>query len=189
GVLQGQDDDGVSVELLNEQTGESLGTVRADYVVACEGIRSFVRRQLGIGETGTAPFGNSINVRFSADLEEYRDGRRFGLFWVVNADTQGALGWRRRGNEWTYNFEAKPGEDPSTYDATRCAGISRQAVGDPTIDVQAESILHWQHDQAVADRWSAGRVFLAGDVVHRCPPHGGFGMNSGVQDSVNLAWK
>lgn len=189
GVLRNNDDNGVSVELINEQSGETIGTVRADYVVSCEGIRSSVRSQLNIGESGTAPFGNSINVRFSADLEEHRDGRRFGLFWVVNADTQGALGWRRRGNEWTYNFEAKPGEDPAIYDEDRCAEIVRQAVGDPTIDVQIESILHWQHDQAVADRWSSGRVFLAGDAVHRFPPHGGFGMNSGVQDSVNLAWK
>jgi putative polyketide hydroxylase len=122
-------------------------------------------------------------------IERHRAGRLYGLFWVVNPDTQGALGWRRQTDRWSYNFEAAPGEDPTSYTEHRCRDIIRQAVGDPSVAIEIVSILHWKHDQAVTDRWRAGRIFLAGDSAHRFPPHGGFGMNSGVQDSVYLVWK
>jgi len=45
------------------------------------------------------------------------------------------------------------------------------------------------YDQAVTARWRSGRVLVCGDAAHRFPPHGGYGMNSGVQDAENLAWK
>lgn len=184
-----QDADGVMISILDEASGRPERTVRARYVIAADGVRSPTRHALGIGETGYGAFGNSINVQFRADLERHRAGRLYGLFWVVNPDTQGALGWRRQTDRWSYNFEAAPGEDPATYTQDRCRDIIRQAVGDPTVAIEIVSILHWKHDQAVTDRWHAGRIFLAGDSAHRFPPHGGFGMNSGVQDSVNLVWK
>lgn len=188
-LLEGQDDSGVDVTLRDPATGRDISRIRAKYVVACDGVRSPTRQALGIGEDGEPAFGDSINVRFRADLETHRRDRRYGLFWVVNGDTQGALAWRRRGNEWTYNFEAKPGEDPQSYTDERCVELIRLAVGDPEVKVEIQSILHWRHDQAVTQQWREGRVFLAGDSAHRFPPHGGFGMNSGVQDSANLVWK
>ena len=65
----------------------------------------------------------------------------------------------------------------------------RLAVGDPGLEVNVLGVLRWDYDQAVADNWRVGRVLLAGDAAHRFPPHGAFGMNSGVQDANNLAWK
>ena len=50
-------------------------------------------------------------------------------------------------------------------------------------------MLRWDYDQSVTDTWRSGRILLAGDAAHRFPPHGAFGMNSGVQDAQNLAWK
>lgn len=167
----------------------ALRQVRARYAVAADGVRSKVRNTLGIGEDALPSFGDSINVLFTAPLEEARAGRTHGLFWVVNGDTQGALSWKRRGDLWSYNFEARPGEDPHSYTPERSIGLIRAATGIADLPVEVISILHWQHDQAVTDRWRAGRVFIAGDAAHRFPPHGGFGMNSGVQDSQNLAWK
>lgn len=187
--IDSQDGTGVNVRLVDEFAGSRSSQVRARYVVACDGVRSPTRHALGIGEHGEAAFGNSINVRFRADLERHRAGRRYGLFWVVNPETQGAFNWRRRDDEWTYNFEAAPGTDPAGYTEDRCREIIRQGIGDPAVELEIVSILHWKHDQAVSDRWRVDRVFLAGDSAHRFPPHGGFGMNSGVQDSVNLVWK
>ena len=182
-----QDDDGVTVGYVSAQ-GEAL-RARAQYVIGADGVRSPTRERLGISETGVPSMGNAINVVFEADLEAYRAGREYGLFWVVNSDTQGAFGWRRRGNLWSYNFEAAEGEDPASYTPERCADIIRLAAGVPDLALDVTSILRWKHDQAVTDRWRAGRIFLAGDAAHRFPPHGGFGMNSGVQDSHNLVWK
>jgi putative polyketide hydroxylase len=181
-----QDNDSVTVWYAGEG-GE--GMARACYVVAADGVRSPTRKLLGITETGLTPFGDSINVVFNADLETHRAGREYGLFWIVNAQTQGAFGWRQRGHLWSYNFEASVGEDPASYTPDRCAEIIRAAAGVSDVEIGIVSILHWKHDQSVTDRWRAGRVFLAGDAAHRFPPHGGFGMNSGVQDSHNLIWK
>jgi putative polyketide hydroxylase len=189
GQFLAQTDESVFIDVLDEATGRRERTVRARYLVAADGVRSPTRHALGVGESGHGAFGDSINVQFRADLERHRAGRTYGLFWVVNADTQGALGWRRQTNRWSYNFEAAPGEDPQSYTPERCRDIIRLAIGDPGAELDITSILHWKHDQAVTDRWRVGRVFFVGDSAHRFPPHGGFGMNSGVQDSVNLVWK
>ncbi|HSZ07538.1 MAG TPA: FAD-dependent monooxygenase [Steroidobacteraceae bacterium] len=182
-----QDKDGVLVEHTSYEHGTRR--VRAQYVIAADGTRSPTRQRLGITEDALPSFGTSVNVMFEAEMEPYRAGREYGLFWIVNGDTQGAFGWRRRGNLWSYNFEAAEGVDPAIYTHDRCKDIVRAAAGVADLAINVVSILHWQHDQAVTDRWRAGRVFLAGDAAHRFPPHGGFGMNSGVQDCHNLAWK
>lgn len=181
-----QDEKGVTVEYSPDGNRR---TVRARYVIGADGVRSPTRNWLGITESGIASLGNSINVLFTAPLEPYRAGREYGLFWIANGDTQGAFAWRNRGDLWSYNFEAAPNEDPKSYTAERCAEVVRMAAGVPDLPLDVISILHWQHDQAVTDRWRSGRVFMAGDACHRFPPHGGFGMNSGLQDSQNLVWK
>ena len=181
-----QDDSGVTVSYRSPDGEKSA---RGEYAIGADGVRSPTRKRLGITESGLEAFGDSINVIFNADLEKQRAGREYGLFWIVNGDTQGAFGYRRRGNSWSYNFEAGHGEDPAIYTPDRCVGLVRAAAGVPDLDVEVVSILHWQHDQSVTDQWRARRVFLAGDAAHRFPPHGGFGMNSGVQDSQNLVWK
>ena len=181
-----QDAEGVSV-CYKSQDGDVW--VRGQYAIASDGVRSPSRTRLGITESGIESMGDSVNVVFEANLEQHRAGREYGLFWIVNGDTQGAFGYRRRGNLWSYNFEAAEGEDPSIYTPDRCVEIIKLAAGAPDVPIDVISTLHWKHDQAVSDRWRAGRVFLAGDSAHRFPPHGGFGMNSGVQDSQNLVWK
>lgn len=181
-----QDAEGVTADYVSDGARRQ---VRATYAIAADGVRSPVRQWLGIGEDALPSFGDSINVLFKAPLEQARAGRSYGLFWVVNAETQGALSWKRRADLWSYNFEAAEGEDPAIYTPERSAELIRAATGVPDLPVEVLSILHWQHDQSVTDHWRAGRIFLAGDAAHRFPPHGGFGMNSGVQDSLNLAWK
>jgi 2-polyprenyl-6-methoxyphenol hydroxylase-like FAD-dependent oxidoreductase len=182
-----QDEDGVTVGYTSRERGD--GTVRAQYVIGADGVRSPTRQRLGIGEDALPSFGNSINVVFEADMESYRAGREYGLFWIVNGDIQGAFGWRKRGNLWFFGFEAAAGEDPAIYTPERCIEVVRAAAGVADLAVKVISILHWQHDQSVTHEWRRGRVFLAGDASHRFPPHGGFGMNSGIQDSQNLVWK
>jgi len=98
----------------------------------------------------------------------------------------GAFSPQGRGNRWSFNFAAEPGVD---YDDATSLRTVHQAIGDPGIGVDLLSVLRWKHEAAVAESWRAARVFLVGDAAHRFPPHGGFGMNSGIQDSANLCWK
>jgi putative polyketide hydroxylase len=181
-----QDDDWVTIGY-SDAEGEKVA--RARYVIGADGVRSPTRRRLGISESGAEPLGNSINVVFDADLEPYRAGRDYGLFWVLNAKTHGAFGSRKSGTYWSYNFSVPAGEDPASYTPEHCIEVIRAAIGVPDVPIRIVSTLHWKLEQAVTDQWRAGRVFLAGDASHRFPPHGGFGMNSGVQDSHNLVWK
>jgi hypothetical protein len=71
----------------------------------------------------------------------------------------------------------------------RALELLRAAIGVPGLPLVIEDIATWQAVADVADRYTQGRVFLAGDAVHVVPPNGGFGGNTGVQDAHNLAWK
>jgi hypothetical protein len=161
--------------------------VVAQYVIAADGIRSVVRRTLGIGEHGQESLGTAINVQFDANLEPYLGGRPIPIIWIINGDTRGAF-IRDGFTRWRYNFEIPPGADPEAVPRERCETEVIQAIGED-IPISIHSIWSWTHDQAVTDRWRQGRAFLAGDSAHHFPPHGGFGLNSGVQDAENIAWK
>jgi len=169
-----------------DQTGARC-TVVAQYVIGADGIRSVARRTLGIGEHGEASLGTAINVQFDADLESLLGGRRSPIIWIINADTQGAF-IRDSPTRWRYNFEIPPGADLDTVTQDRCEREVADAIGE-VVPLKIHHIWSWGHDQAVTDTWHEGRVFLAGDAAHHFPPHGGFGMNSGIQDVHNLVWK
>jgi 2-polyprenyl-6-methoxyphenol hydroxylase-like FAD-dependent oxidoreductase len=195
--------DSVSISLGSEVAGLEVGdgsvaaeyvdsagaarSVTARYVIGADGIRSIVRRALGIGEHGEESLGSAVNVQFDADLEPYLGGRPVPIIWIVNADTQGAF-IRDGLTRWRYNFEIPPGTDPATVSRERCETEVAQAIG-ADVPFKIHYTWTWTHDQAVTDRWRQGRVFLAGDSAHHFPPHGGFGMNSGIQDAQNIAWK
>jgi 2-polyprenyl-6-methoxyphenol hydroxylase-like FAD-dependent oxidoreductase len=162
-------------------------TAVAQYAIAADGIRSVSRRVLGIGEHGRESLGTAINVQFDADLEPFLGGRFIPIIWIINPDTQGAF-IRDGATRWRYNFEIEPGADPAAVTAEECEKQVAAAIGE-TVAIKVHHIWSWSHDLSVTDRWRDGRVFLAGDAAHHFPPHGGFGLNSGVQDAQNLAWK
>jgi putative polyketide hydroxylase len=162
-------------------------TVVAQYAIAADGVRSVARRILGIGEHCEESLGTAINVQFDADLGRFLGDRFIPIVWIVNADTQGAF-IRDGLTRWRYHFEIPPGADPDAVTQDECEKNIAMAIGD-AVSIDVQHIWSWSHDLAVADRWQDGRIFLAGDAAHHFPPHGGFGLNSGVQDVHNLAWK
>ena len=78
------------------------------------------------------------------------------------------------------------GEDMSE---DTCVGYVRTALGAPDLPIQIENVQRWSATADWAERFSDGRILLAGDSVHVMPPTGGFGGNTGVQDAYDLAWK
>ncbi len=165
--------------------------VEAQYVIACDGAASGIRERLGIAMLGPDSIGNLLNIYFHADLTPYIAGREGALYWILNADLAGvfiALDNRQR---WLLNtpFRLEPGEGLGRFTPDVCRALVRRAVGAPGLEVEVRSIDPWVMRSQVAERYRSGRVFLAGDAAHRFPPTGGFGMNTGVQDVHNLAWK
>jgi hypothetical protein len=72
---------------------------------------------------------------------------------------------------------------------SRLIAFVRAAAGVPDLPVEIDGVARWRATSDVAQRFGAGRVFLAGDAAHLMPPNGGFGGNTGIHDAHNLAWK
>jgi putative polyketide hydroxylase len=178
-----------NVRLECEQ-GQGKLTIDARYVIAADGARSFVRERLGIGMTGRGRIGRQLGIYFEADLWSLVEKRPYLLWWIFNAETCGvliALDGRRR---WTYNFAFDPEKQRvEEFTIERCEAIVRAAIGANEVPLTIRSIQPWRMQARLADRFSDGRVFLAGDAAHPLPPTGGQGMNTGIGDVHNLAWK
>jgi len=202
----GQDDDGVTAELTDVATG-ARSRVRARYVVAADGNRSPVRNRLGIGMKSHGVLSNSITIYFRAerDLRPLLAGRNQGVHYVTNPVLRGFFRLDRGGNGGflvvnLVGDTARP-EIVAAYPEAPWANVAegitkeralellRAAIGVPGMPLVIHDIATWQAVADVAERYSDGRVLLAGDAVHVVPPNGGFGGNTGVHDAHNLAWK
>ncbi|WP_433682828.1 FAD-dependent monooxygenase [Nocardia sp. CA-119907] len=181
-----QDADGVTAHLDDGQT------IRADYLVAADGVHSGVRKALGIGTNGPGALGNpKMNILFHADLRPYTQGRQFVACDITTPSAPGILMTIDGAKEWVFHSDYDPerGESAEDFTVDRCVELIRAAVGDPDLDPQVISRLPWRARGSVAERFRDGRVFLVGDAAHAVPPLGAFGLNTGAADAHNLAWK
>jgi 4-hydroxyisophthalate hydroxylase len=183
-----QDDGGVRVRAGNGSGG--VLEVEADYAVGCDGSRSLVREAAGIRQTRTDHDRLMVLLVFRSrqldDLVERYRGRSY--FNVLHPDLEGY--WQFLGRvdaRETWFFHAPV--DPETADpATDFRPLVWRAVG-TEFDVEFEHVGFWDMRFALADRYRAGRLFIAGDAAHSHPPYGGYGINTGFEDAANLTWK
>ncbi|MEU1494752.1 FAD-dependent monooxygenase [Streptomyces sp. NPDC005776] len=185
------DGSGVGAVLKNRDTGEHT-TVRADYLIAADGPRSPVREQLRIGRSGAGDLFHNVSITFrSRALADVLGDRRFIVCYLTNPEADGALLPVDNEREWVFHAPWQPdrGETLEDFTDQRCVAHIRKAVGAPDIDVEITGKAPWHAAERVADRYSRGRVFLAGDSAHEMSPTGAFGSNTGIQDAHNLAWK
>jgi hypothetical protein len=131
----------------------------------------------------------SVNLLLNADLTPWVKDRPAAIYLIQQRELRATLMTINGVNRWGFliNLPADASFEP--YTAERCAAVVRTAVGVPDLDVEILGIDPWVAAAEVAERYRVGRVFLAGDAAHHMPPTGGFGLNTGVQDAHNLAWK
>lgn len=180
-----QDGRGVTARLL-ERTSNAERLVRADYVVGADGAYSTVRGQLGISMRGQEHISRELNILFDADLWNALGDVRAVLYQVRNPRLPAPCLLRNVDGGRRWSLLTRWFEDPSLE---RCTEIIRLSAGDPALQVDVLAVGEWERATLLADQFRQGRVFLAGDAVHRVTPAGAFGMNTSIQTAHNLAWK
>jgi 2-polyprenyl-6-methoxyphenol hydroxylase-like FAD-dependent oxidoreductase len=184
-----QDADGVRVTALEDAGGERC-QIEGSYVVGCDGARSLVREQAGI-PNGGADFNQRmvLAVFRSRDLDAGLE--RFPprtTYRVLHPELEGY--WRFFGRvdaAETWFFHAPVPQDATTANFDVDALVER-AAGFP-VACDFAHVGFWDLRVNVADTYRSGRVFIAGDSAHSHPPYGGYGLNTGLEDAVNLGWK
>ena len=170
-------------------------TWRAQYLVGCDGGRSSVRRSLALRYNGfsklDSPFyGGRMNATYLKAPTLFRDhlAHRAGWqYWTVNPEVRATIITLKSDDEFlVFSKGADDGTPPTDAEM---AHMMQRAVG---TELPISIIGHWPWTAGVAlvaERFIAGRVILAGDAAHLFTPTGGFGMNTGMDDASNLAWK
>ncbi|MFE7393632.1 FAD-dependent oxidoreductase [Streptomyces sp. NPDC057582] len=189
-----QDEGGVTALLRDRVRGDEF-TVRARYLIGADGGRSAIAEQLGLPFDGRMAKAGSMNIVFKADLTRYCAHRPSVLYWVMQPGAEtGGIGMGlvrmvRPWNEWLLVWGYDIEQPPPQVDEEAARQIVRDLIGDPELPVEITSTSLWTVNHSYASEYSSGRVFCAGDAVHRHPPSNGLGSNTSVQDAYNLAWK
>lgn len=176
-----QDEDGVTA-WLRDRSGQEY-SCRSRYMIAADGSRSAVREELEIRRRGPGLLQTVRSVLFRAALDEYLTSE-IRQFEIDQPDLRAFL-TTYGDSRWVLMFLDNVERDEAALRAAITRAIGRD-------DVSFEIIVtgQWELSGLIADRFSEGRVFLAGDAAHTLPPtRGGYGANTGIADAHNLAWK
>jgi 2-polyprenyl-6-methoxyphenol hydroxylase-like FAD-dependent oxidoreductase len=180
-----QDADGVS---LTCATGDGEVHVAGSYVVACTGARADdLRSALGVAFAGRTFDDRFLIVDLRTDLPGWSRERRFWFDPEWNPGRQ-VLIHPCPDSSFRIDWQVPPDFDLAAEEAS--GGLDRrirQVIGDRPYEVVWRSV--YRFSSRVADRLRIGRVLLAGDVAHLYAPFGARGLNSGVLDADNAAWK
>lgn len=179
-----QDGQKVTAQIVDTQTGQPT-RIEADYLVGCDGGKSSVRHRLGIQLQGVFAQGMNVAVLFRAPLLSVSRHGPAVQYQIINAQIQGAIAAVDGSELWRLNIR---GVRQEHLDSLNAPEKLRHALGE-NIPFELLAVRPWTGHCLVAERYQQGRVFLAGDAAHLLWPAGGFGMNTGVGDAVDIGWK
>ena len=177
---------GVTARLRGSDGQEQL--IEADYLVGADGGASTIRQGLGIEMKGKPVLTYTTNAVFRCknfwDLHEKRKGYRF--IFIGPEGTWGTLVAIDGHDRFRFSVVGDATKRTLSEEAVRALIV--RAMG-KAFDFEVLSIVPWVRRELVADSYGTERVFIAGDAAHLNSPTGAFGMNTGMQDAVDLGWK
>ena len=190
-----QDADGVTSVVRELQTGEEY-EVRSKVLVGADRHRT-VGPALGIELQGPTNMVDMVATHLSADFSRYITDDSPLIRWFSNpasgAWSSGAMvamgpgRFDRHSEEWVFHFAFQPG-DPN-FNEDDIAPKIKALLKTPDVDIKVHKVSHWIVECVLASHYGKDRVWVIGDAAHRHPPTTGLGLNSGIQDAHNLAWK
>ncbi len=177
--------DGVTVRLRDLNDG-SLTAMPVRYLVGADGARSLVRSLIGARTEGQHAYAKHIGLVIRAPaLREVMQREPAIMYWLVNPDAPAVSSPMDTGDLWTFGFSVGLDEEVNGSQLhARIDAAYGRAVGAEIVTVDP-----WAAHSLVANRYATARVFLIGDACHLHPPFGGYGMNLGIADAVDLGWK
>ena len=183
-----QSKDGVRATVTDER-GQTE-TLEADYLVGCDGGHSLVREAAGIARSGT-DFDQLMALVVFRSRELHEGLKRFperSTYRVMHPDLRGYWKFFGRvdvGECFFFHAPMPPEARRRDFDFS---GLLFDAAGF-SFAFEVEYAGFWELRNAVAATYQNGRIFIAGDAAHSHPPYGGYGLNNGLEDAVNLSWK
>ncbi len=176
------DGEGVTVTLRETATGR-IDQIRCALFAGCDGGGSIVREALGFTWEGQYNIARFYMVHFRSPARDLL--QRFGIAWHYQSPAGSTLIAQDDREIWTLHCMLPEGVDPAAIDPKE---LAFDALGShfPIEVIQANP---WSPHLVLATGYGRGRVWMAGDAVHQVIPTGGYGMNTGIGDAADLAWK
>lgn len=185
------DEDGVSVTVTGLDDLD-VTEIRATYLLACDGASSELRDKAGFELRGPGTLEHMASYYYRADLSHLPHARSTASFLVFpdDSDVPGGtiLASDAKADRWLYLQRLGRPDQPLLPDA-ELVELTRKHWGIPDLDVEPVSAVRWRMRAEVPTRFRRGPLILVGDAAHCIPPTGGLGLNTGLGDVQNLAWK
>jgi 2-polyprenyl-6-methoxyphenol hydroxylase-like FAD-dependent oxidoreductase len=179
-------DDGITATVADPAGRQS--TIEAQYLVACDGAGSMIRQALGITLSGNSVLTYTTNAIFRCPgLEQlHAIEPAYRYIFIGPEGTWSTIVAIDGRDHWRFSFVGS--REPAQLDETAMRRAIERAVG-RAFDFEILSIMPWTRRELVADRYGSKRLFLVGDSAHQLSPTGAFGMNTGIQEAVDIGWK
>ncbi|RAO70423.1 uncharacterized protein BHQ10_006435 [Talaromyces amestolkiae] len=177
------------ITTIEDRSTKKTYRVKSKHMVACDGAKSAVRSHLGVETEGEDSYETMMTIHFNADLRPIVKENVGMLHWVMDPLVSGfIIGYDLSGNQVLIcNFDSKK-YPVESWNEQHCRKVVDAAIGTKA-KYDVLSFRPWILSRKVANTYRVGRVFLAGDAAHSFPPTGGLGLNSGLGDVHNLAYK